>query len=243
MPAYKRKYSKAYSSRKYAKTGASRYGTSRMLMAARKGARLGYRKSGYKPRAYAATGVGQMTYKYVDTGFVGYNANTTGAVALACTIPQNADETGRLGRNIIMKSITFRGEVFAGSTSTTNTPRLLLVYDRQANKAAPAITDILLATHWAAPRNMENVDRFLILYDKTVSLVGTTASITTPNNQILVQKTIKLKNLITNYAVGIAGTIGEINTGALHFITIGDQPAGTAAAAYNLYTRVRFQDV
>jgi len=239
MPAYKRKYSSRSGSRKSARSSGSYSSSrSRKLMAARKGARLGYRKSGYKPRGKS---YGTVTQKYVDTAHTSYTLNSTAVVTLIAVIPQGPDEINRLGRNVMLKSFQMRGEIQAGSTGVQTMVRWLLVYDRQPNRALPLITDILTSTAYNAMRNLDNVDRFVIICDKLSSVVGSSATTGTESAQRAVNKYVKLGNLIANYQVGTTGAIGEINTGALLLVTFGESP-GTAAPNLSVTTRTRFVD-
>jgi len=239
MPSYKRKSSKYSGSTKYARTSGTYRSSRSRLMAARKGARLGYRKSGYKPRSR----VGAMTAKYVDTPNTTYACSTTAVVTHIAIIPQGPDEINRLGRNVLLKSFQMRGELQANTAGVQAMARIMLVYDRQPNRALAAITDILQSGSVYGMKNLDNQDRFVILMDKLFSVIGTNTSVGIESAQRAIQKYIKLGSLVANYQVGATGAIGEVNTGALLLVTIGDMVAGTTAPNFGLITRTRFVDV
>lgn len=239
MPAYKRKSSSRSGSTKYARTSGTYRSSRSRLMAARKGARLGYRKSGYKPRVARGSSIA----KYVDTAQTTYACNSTGVVTLIATIPQGPDEINRLGRNILLKSYQMRGELQANSAGVQAMARVLLVYDRQPNRALAGVADVLTSNTIYAMKNLDNQDRFVILMDKLWSVIGTTTSTSVESSQRAINKYMKLGNLVANYQVGTTGAIGEINTGALLLITMGDVVAGTTAPNFAVATRTRFVDV
>ncbi len=76
----------------------------------------------------------------------------------------NTDQT-RIGNKITLKSVMMRGAVrlptTAGVASTSDVVRIFLFHDKQANGAAPAVTDILTSANYRAFNNVDNSDRFL----------------------------------------------------------------------------------
>lgn len=238
MPPSKRKYSSSRnSSRKYSRTGYISSST-RMLMAARKGARLGYRKSGYTNRRLAST----MSTKFVD-GAISASASTTPVINLVATILQGPDETMRLGRNVVYTSLSWKGILQGGSAGSQSVARLIILYDRQPNRALPAAADILNGGTVFAMRNNDNQDRFVFLYDKVQSVIGTSTSTGTESAQRVWNKAIPLKKLVANYQSGATGAIGEITTGSLIYMTVGNLASGTTAPVFTLNFRTRFADV
>lgn len=239
MPAYKRKGSKSGRSTKYARTSGTYRSTSTKMLAARKGARLGYRKGGYKARRVVGpTGIS----KYVDTVNTSYPCNTTGNIVIIPTIGQGPDEIQRLGRNIMLKSLQIRGELQANSSGVQAMARVLIVYDRQPNKVIATVGDIISPATIYGMKNLDNQDRFVILMDKLYSVVGSASTTTVESSQRAINKYMKLGNLLTNYITGTAGTIAEITTGALLIFTLGDMAAGVTAPNYAVTFRTRFQD-
>ncbi len=95
-------------------------------------------------------------------------------------IAQNTSETGRIGRNIVLKKIMFKGELNLISQSgvdavfdSNDHVRLILYLDKQTNGAVASIADILETTGVGSQnsfRNLANSKRFVILYDKKWTL-------------------------------------------------------------------------
>ncbi len=91
-------------------------------------------------------------------------------------VAQNTSETGRIGRNIVLKKIMFKGELNLQSQSgvdavfdSNDHVRLILYLDKQTNGAIAAVADILETTGVGSQnsfRNLANSKRFVILYDK-----------------------------------------------------------------------------
>lgn len=243
MPAYKRKYSKYGGSTKYARTSGTYRKTGTRLMAARKGAKLGYRKGGYS-KSRRTIGVGTNSYKFTDTTALSSPCITTGNLTLLGAVGQGTDENQRLGRNTMMKSIQFKGELQAGATNAQSIARVILLYDRQPNKAAPVMADILTSVTYNAFRNLDNKDRFVILMDKMYSVIGPGGTgVSTESVQRAIDKYIKLPNLLTNYTNSGTGTSADITTGSLWLFTLGDQSTASLGSSLNYYARVRFVDV
>jgi len=172
----------------------------------------------------------------------------------------------RLGRKICLKSLQIRGKIIDNvitSPSGIAQLRLMIVYDSQANGAYPAITDILNDTNYSGGNitnvtsgiNINNRDRFRILYDKNIVYPasynnGTTSAnlISAPygtmsgNGEVYINKYIKLRNLETVYKADTATTpvVGDISTGNLLIITYCD--GTTNQYSLQASVRLRFTD-
>lgn len=171
----------------------------------------------------------------------------------------------RVGRRIRMKSVTITGSL-ARSANTVTTGgeylRVLLIYDRQPNGNFPGPTDVLLdygadgttgATSFSG-MNMNNVERFAILRDKRIAVVsndptagsnGATVASVTGTVDPSIYWHVKLKDLETHYKGNTTPQplIGDIATGALILMTIGD--VANTGCAYELQwkSRLRFVDL
>lgn len=177
--------------------------------------------------------------KDIDTDISAGVYDTTGSVILINGIAQGTDFNTRIGRKFQMKSLLLRFSVQRGSTATTAAlARWMIVYDKQANAVAPAVTDILVTANAAAFNNLSNRDRFIVIYDKILVIGGTTGN----DNSLMYQKKYrKMKMEVTNGGTG--NTIGSIATGALFLVTVGSVAAGTTAPAMSAaVARVRFTD-
>ena len=182
--------------------------------------------------------------KTVDTDSVSYNADTTGTSQLLNGVATGTDFTDRIGRKIILKSLQVQGWVQPIDDSTGFALcRLLVVYDMQSNGAAPAITDILKSATSEANINLNNRDRFKILFDKRF-MIGKVTNTTTQTYAasptcFKVQLYRKL-NLETLYN-GTTNAVGSIATGAVYAWVIGNLGAN-AGGFMTLSTRIRFVD-
>jgi len=163
-------------------------------------------------------------------------AQATATMALLNGVAQGSTAASRLGRKITMKSIYLRYSARMGATSTGSTPvRIMIVYDKQTNAAAPAITDIVQADNVYTINNLGNSRRFVTLLDR-VGMIGQYGP------QVYNLEWYKKCNLEVQFNSGSAGTVGDIQTGSLYLIVWGSAGLTAADAAGGLYTRVRFED-
>jgi len=177
--------------------------------------------------------------KDIDTDVTAVTINSTGSVTLINGVAQGTDFTTRVGRKFNMKSILIRFLIYFGSTSILpSAVRWMIVYDKQANGAAPAVTDILDAATVTSNNNLSNRDRFLVVFDK-IRVLGATAA--NDNSMFYVKKYKRMAMETTNSGTG--ATVGSISTGALYLVMVGDRTAGTTAARFESGgVRIRFTD-
>jgi len=172
--------------------------------------------------------------KYVDmTQTLSTGATTaTPFQVLLNGCAQGADVNQRIGRNIKMKYLTLKLELQPSSTwndAYSKNMRVMLVYDKQPNAAAFQYTDVVTADPYPylSPRNDQNKQRFVILYDKThliksfpnfKSAVGPSDPANQPVTLIKINK--KLSKLPPTCFTGTASTIASITTGALFLVVL-----------------------
>lgn len=167
---------------------------------------------------------------------IGVSTFTTGLLLNGCA--QGSDASSRQGRKIVLKSILCRYSFAMTSTSTFGSQfRILIVYDKQANAAAPAITDILLTDNYSSQNNLSNRDRFVTVFDHI------TDSISNSGNFTCSGKLYKALNLETMFNAGSAGTIGDITTGSLYMFVAQQGLIGVANPTQMTRIRVRFEDI
>jgi len=163
-----------------------------------------------------------------------------GITELNC-VQQGATAYNRIGTKIQMKSIHFNCLLsMAGSAPTSNSCRLMLVYDRQPNGAFPALSAILSDNISSAPNftcgvNMANRSRFVILRDQyfAFNVNGTTIQ--------PVSMFVKTK-LETQFSSN-AGNIGDINSGALFLVAFSITSSAVCnVQAYHAHSRIRYFD-
>lgn len=117
--------------------------------------------------------------KFLDTSFVdAVVANTASIVEDSiCPIVQGYDEDERIGRKVMLKSVTFRYQMTLPEVNQAATPssgdhlRVILYQDKQTNGAAATASLILESTtNFQSFYNLTDRARFNILYDKTHTL-------------------------------------------------------------------------
>lgn len=162
---------------------------------------------------------------------------TPGATFLLNGLVPDSTATGRIGRRVMIKSLYLRLSWAAGPTSTGSAPlRMLIVYDKQANAAAPAVTDILATDAFTSMNNISNRDRFVTLCDKLVEPCGVGVSLG------VATAFYKKLNLAVQYNAGTAGTIADITSGSIYVLFAQSGQIATANAGVTWYARVRYTD-
>ena len=179
--------------------------------------------------------------KYIDT-----NANTTLTFAssafstgvLLNGVAQGSDATARIGRKMVIKSLLLRWTWNLASTSTGGSPvRVMVVYDKQANATAPAITDVLVVDSFIGQNNLNNRDRFVVLCDYLSEPIGA-------NSNTSVGGTIyKSLNMGTMFNSGNVGTVADITSGSVYLFVAQTGGVGAVNPTFNWRARVRFTDV
>lgn len=235
-------------------------GTSRKIAAARIAvsranavlkARSAMSPGSYGPpasRGFYNFGGGRNELKFVDSADTNKAVAVGGEIFLLNGIATGTDITNRVGRKICMKSLIFNANIFNVATTANALQgimiRHMIIYDSQPNSAAtlPAVTDILAAATTLSPLNLNNRDRFKIVYDKR-SQIGAfvingapTLVAGSPYN-VFWNKYRKLNHDVIYSGVG--NTIGNIGTGAMYLLVIGDF---TAVAQHDYHIRIRFTD-
>jgi len=149
----------------------------------------------------------------------------------------------RIGRQITIKSFLIRMAVNAASTGSAGILRLLILWDSQANGAAPSAADVFETSTdssiLVSPLNLSNRERFQVVMDKVYNIGGAGAVDGVPPDTIHIEKFKKMNKIVT-FNGGNAGTVGDIATNSLYMITI--STAFTAAPLTSYHTRIRFTD-
>lgn len=205
----------------------------------RAAARLGMRYGGY------ATKMAKEEKKFLDTASAVYGCDTTGSITLLSGVPQNASESGRIGREIYLRSLEGRGFVVVNNTTLQTTARLLVVFDRQPNKALPTVGDIItpIGTNGFMPDY--NKKRFKVLKNIAYALDGNalTAGQGSESSVQIADFFLKFKKPLKCEFQGATGGIGDIISGSLLFVTVGSNAAGTAACSALIAFRLRYTEM
>lgn len=164
-------------------------------------------------------------------------AQATAQVLLLNGCAQGTTALTRLGRRITMKSLYWMWDGSMAATSAGASPlRLLIVYDKQTNGAAPAATDILVADAIGYPNNLSNSRRFVTLFDELIECVGASGP------SAWFRKGYKKLNLNVEFNTGSAGTVADITSGSVYALIYQNGNIITANPSGQFYTRVRFTD-
>ncbi len=125
-------------------------------------------------------GEGELKFHDVDHDDAGIAANFTLNTTSINLIAQGVTETTRIGRKCTIKNIQWRGSVQRGAqTAAANggeVIRLMLVLDKQANGATPAVSGsggVLQSDDYASYLNLTETGRYSVLYDKTFAMNAT----------------------------------------------------------------------
>lgn len=201
-----------------------------------------YKKKTYKKSMYSKK---KNILQQVDTGFgpelksTDTTNNSTlasgaaGAWSTAVLLNGTSQGVGnfqRIGRKMIMKSLLVRAKMFTAQ----NPGRLLVVYDKQPNAVAPAITDIVNADGISSTTNLNQADRFVILADELIDpgnfLGGAGSYCHIPT----IYRKFNLETVFGN----TGGAIADINSGSVYMFWV----AGAATDIITYSTRIRYID-
>jgi len=200
--------------------------------------------------------------KSVDIGVIAQVPSTTGLIEVVNLIQTGSGFWQRIGRKIKLKSLHITGSWDATGTGAgaQEYNRLLVVYDRQCNGAVPSIADILqnvdqTGTPTSNSRcniNLANTERFMIIRDfRFAASSSGTAGLSVVQQQMQPQDDqnnkinwfIPLKGLETLYSANSSpAVVGDISTGALYIVSIGNVSAATAGFEFTYSARLRFMD-
>jgi len=189
--------------------------------------------------------------KFLDTDIATTNVATTGTILGTLNqVPQDDGMSGRTGRKITIKSISVHGTVNSDAAVLIYSRCRCIVYiDKQANGAVATAATILQTTDIDSFRNMENIERYTFLYDKTFILqpqavtaftVGT--GVTTAMSSRLAPFRLNKKcNIPIIYDASAAtGAIGTIRSNNIGMLFIGEN---IAAVDIQGLARIRYSDI
>lgn len=219
------------------------------------------KKGAGKPPVYRQPAQRSVELKAVDTASGGVNAfgsvdfdQSAPVLFLLNGIAAGTDFYNRVGRKVKLRSLLFRGDVYAADTTTSGAMsiRVALVYDGQANGAAITHSDVFNSVDSGGTTgsraysgvNLNNRDRFKILKDWSFTLapVALNAAGNGGYHNRRVFKAYIPLNLDEVFS-GTGATISSIQTGALYLIALCDaSTTGDDAATITWNSRVRFSD-
>jgi hypothetical protein len=183
------------------------------------------------------------------------------AITTLNAMVQGSDFNERIGRQINMRKFVQKMWIQQNDFAHAGIVRIMLVYDLQTNAAVFQIGDLLqlqatsLKIH--ALQNLDNRDRFKILYDKQYhfekgvfadsgdhSAARTTYEILGGSNRThRFIKHFKKFRLPVVYNSTNAGSIGDIQTGSLHLVVLSNIKTGDTHGApqnpVDFFTQIR----
>lgn len=182
--------------------------------------------------------------KFLDTSIVNGSDCSAGTVLNTLNaVPQGTTDQTRIGNKITIKNINLHG--FASMDDMTTGVfqdgilRVILYIDKQANGATAAVTDILKTAALASFRNMDQVDRFTILKDKTF-LVPVRCTNALHTNQGYRPWKMNLKCNIPVHFSSTTGAITEIRSNNIGLLYITD--SAVTNPAFVGTARIKFLD-
>lgn len=170
-----------------------------------------------------------------------FNVTTTGDFELLNGLASGSDYNQRVGRRIEMDYLELKGDFFYASTTLAHPAdmiRFLIVYDKQPNGAAPAVTDVLNGANADAFDNINNLGRFEILKDIVWTLPQVPASTTSPVYFPRIKWKVPIKRS-TQYS-GTGATIASIASGSLYLLMMGSQASGSNNTVFEGSARLFF---
>jgi len=194
--------------------------------------------------------------KWIGFNWGGTTAYVNNADTVTCFNPITQGNTSgtMVGRKCILKSLNFTFNIItpplvaASFGVYKNLPvRVLFFYDKSNNGAAPAVTDLLVQQTTTSLRNLDNIDRFIMLYDK-IFQTGQNSTITGSVTYNMVggnlSETIKsyIKMSLPFDGPSTAGAVAGINSGAIFYLAIQDNAAVSSGTYITGSGRIRFTD-
>lgn len=191
--------------------------------------------------------IGMADAKYHDVAAASYACDTTGSITHLDVVPQGDSVNNRTGKAWLNTSLNIRGTVTSNAATTATVAAIYIVWDKQPNKALPAITDVLDSVSSLSFTKRENAQRFTIVRKLRYSLEGDTGSLSnqTRSTQFDVDEYVRLPRDAVALATtsDTTGAIGNRITGALYAITVGNVTAGTTASTAALSYRLNIKDI
>lgn len=190
--------------------------------------------------------------------------STTAQFILLNGVQEGSSFYNRIGRRISMRSLHLKFTLApsGNGAGVGETLRFMVIYDRQPNGAAPAISDLLLdydntgatGTTVKSGMNMNNSDRFVMLRDKILQIPNNGAAVALSAGQEAIMDQfeekgdfnwfVKLRGSEVHYkATSNPAVIGDIATGALYFVTYSNIAVATSGYNATYLARLRYSDL
>lgn len=218
------------------------------------------RTKGKRQRTYQPTVLYRNPFrnekKYCDvqtSSYGSFNQSDPSATVLTVVSP-GTDNVNRIGRVILQKSVYINYNIFTPHARALAAPandlyeecvRIIVFIDHQSNGSIPVLSQ-LLQNHLSivSPLNLDNRDRFKVLYDKRYQGGPTVNNANGPYQVGPPVYGVDSKYITLNQPVIYNGTSSlNIEGGAVYaFVLTSLNPATKQQAIVNWYSRVRFTD-
>lgn len=156
---------------------------------------------------------------------------------------QGTTQSTRIGQRIRVQEILLNYQTWNPSTVLADSlqgVRVMLIEDRMTNGANPAIGNLVTTLSSNALYNLVRANTFRVLYDEVVCPAINYG--TNNGSGGLICRRVKVTcNCITDYSLGNAGTVADIDTGGL-FVVIWSDLGTTTSPVIRWTTRVVFTD-
>lgn len=201
------------------------------------------RKSG----VYGLRGPTGIEKKYLDLNVINPSIPTTGVIIPSLNLVDvGTGSNQRIGNKVSVKNINIRFWFTTDGNATGYQPtynlRYIVYLDKQCNGQAALVNEILSTNGTASFRNMDTVDRFVILADKYVNCMtqaygSTTAGVTFSTDGCQFRKFAWKGNVGINWS-GAGDTINLIRSNNFGIALIGN-PVG---ANCTIAARIKYTD-
>lgn len=166
------------------------------------------------------------------------DVDTGGEIQLLNGMQRGTADGTRIARRINMIALELRAYVSTPVDADEQTGRLMIVYDRQPNGIALAITDVINTSNPVGVKQYDNDKRFEILYDETYCIRKHGTEFKQPHFEIEIPM-----NHIVHYNSGNAGSVADILYGSLYVISVGNVAAAVEdTGTFNFRYCMRYLD-
>jgi len=145
----------------------------------------------------------------------------------------------RVGRKYRMTSFECRWQIQQLAGTVGGSPyRIMVVYDKQTNGLAPAITDIVNFDQFTGFKNLDNLDRFVTIADFITEP-------TSPQNNLAIgghfYRKMDLESIWEGNLTG--GAVAQCLTGSVFMIFWANGSQTVSSPSVTYFTRIRYTDV
>jgi len=185
--------------------------------------------------------------KFLDTEKTQTSNSSWDPTTVVNLVGRGNGPTQRIGRSFTIRSIQMRYQIIKPSGLDKATFRILVILDRQTNGLGFLGSAIIVGgsafddTTWRGYRNLENISRFEILWDKTIDLNAyshdnalTTIAPTTISGTYFKKVNIKVEMSGT----GETATLTDIKDNSIHVRACSSEQSDTIQFKYTF--RIRF---